>query len=144
VTAYLLDVNILIALLSRKHDHHSRARTWFEAEGHHEWLTSPTTENGVIRIMSGTGFSNAAVTPGSMIESLQSLFRLGNHRFVPDDITLTDESAILRSRLLASTQVTDTYLLALAASNDAVLATLDRRLAPDAVRSGADHLLRIP
>lgn len=140
VTAFLLDVNVLIALLSTKHTHHVLARAWFQADGNRDWLTSPTTENGVVRIMSNRGFSGAWVAPGNVVESLQSLIRLGKHRFVPDDITLTDSQAIIRPNLLASNQVTDSYLLAVAVKNDAVLATLDRRLSPVAVRNGDDHI----
>jgi uncharacterized protein len=140
VTDYLLDVNVLIALLSPKHEHRSRAQAWFEVEGHRAWLTCPTTQNGVIRIMSGRGFSRSDVTPGSMIESLHSLCQVGHHRFVPDDVSLLDDSLIFPSRLLGSRQVTDTYLLALAVWNDALLATMDEHLAANAIRNGADHL----
>lgn len=141
MTPFLLDVNILIALLSTKHTHHILARTLFEADGNLDWLTSLTTENGVIRIMSSRGFSGTRIAPGSVIESLHSLTQLGNHRFVPDDVSLTDGQAIITPNLLASSQVTDSYLLAVAVKNDAVLATLDRRLSPVAVRNGADHIL---
>ena len=144
MTAYLLDVNVLIALLSRKHDHHHRARTWFESEGHRDWLTCPTTQNGAIRIMSGAGFSNVTVTPGNMIGSVQSLTAIGNHRFIPDDVSLLDDTLVNPSRMLASKQVTDIYLLALAAHNGAALATFDKRLVTNAVVDGDDHLYLIP
>jgi predicted nucleic acid-binding protein len=44
------------------------------------------------------------------------------------------------SRLLISSQITDTYLLALARSNEGKLATFDRRLVTDAVAGGKDNL----
>ena len=47
-------------------------------------------------------------------------------------------------RLLASSQVTDTYLLHLAASNDALLATFDTRIVTTAVPSGAEVVFAIP
>jgi toxin-antitoxin system PIN domain toxin len=144
MTAYLLDVNVLIALLSRKHDHHRRARSWFEAEGHMDWLTCPTTQNGAIRIMSGAGFSNATVTPGNMIGSVLSLTAIGKHRFIPDDVSLLDTSLVNPARMLASRQVTDIYLLALATRNGAALATFDRRIATDAVTDGAANLRYVP
>jgi uncharacterized protein len=144
VTACLLDVNVLITLLSRKHDHHHRARTCFESEGHRNWLTCPTTQNVAIRIMSGARFSNATVTPGNMIGSVQSLTSIGNHRFIPDDVSLLDNSLVNPSRMLASKQVTDIYLLALAARNGATLATFDHRISTDAVLNGAGSLLYVP
>ena len=143
MTTFLLDANVLIAILSKKHDHRDRARSWFESEGHHDWITCPTTQNAVVRIMSGSGFSLDRVTPGAMIESLESLITIGNHRYVPDDASILDQSLINRTRLLASKQVTDTYLLALAVRNDALLATFDRRLVHDAIRDGQQHLYLI-
>lgn len=47
-------------------------------------------------------------------------------------------------RLLASSQVTDTYLLALAASAGARLATFDAKLVTDAVPDGEKGLLVTP
>jgi predicted nucleic acid-binding protein len=42
--------------------------------------------------------------------------------------------------ILSSRHVTDTYLLALAVKHGGRLATFDKRLKPDAVKSGADAL----
>lgn len=50
---YLLDVNVLIALLDRNHVHHARAMSWFVDHAQSDWLICPTVENGAIRIMSG-------------------------------------------------------------------------------------------
>ncbi len=144
MTAFLLDVNVLVALLSRKHDQHRRASAWFESEGARNWLTCPTTQNGAIRIMSGSGFSSVTVTPGDMIASVQSLTTIGNHRFIPDDVSLLNTSLVDPTRMLASKQVTDTYLLALAAHHSAMLATFDRRISVEAVPNCAGNLLLIP
>lgn len=94
--------------------------------------------------MSGPGFSKANVTAGGMIESVRSLIEIGSHRFIPDDLSLLDSSLINPSHLLGTKQVTDTYLLALAARNDAFLATLDERIVAQTVRDGANHLLILP
>jgi hypothetical protein len=48
---FLLDVNVLIALLDPAHISHDAAREWFKSAGHANWATCPTTENGVIRIV---------------------------------------------------------------------------------------------
>jgi predicted nucleic acid-binding protein len=56
----------------------------------------------------------------------------------------TSVSSILdMSRLLATAQITDSYLLALAIAHDGQLATFDRRLIPDAVHDGVRGLHRI-
>ena len=54
------------------------------------------------------------------------------------------DGSVYTERLLASSQVTDTYLLHLAASNDALLATFDTRIVTTAVPSGAGILFAIP
>jgi predicted nucleic acid-binding protein len=66
------------------------------------------------------------------------------HHFWPDDISLLDRQKIDLTRLLSASQITDSYLLALAIGHGGQLATLDRRLIPDAVRHGAQalHLIR--
>ena len=47
---FLLDVNVLIALIDPGHVAHDNAHEWFAAMGHTAWATCPITENGVIRI----------------------------------------------------------------------------------------------
>lgn len=144
MSGFLLDVNVIIAILDPEHDFNLRARTWFESAGYIHWLTSPTVENGVVRILSGTAYPRLNWTPAMALESLESLTHVGVHEFVPDSISLLTADDVVPSRLLSSKQVTDTYLLALATKHNALLATLDSRLTNIAVRDGDDHLFHIP
>jgi predicted nucleic acid-binding protein len=59
------------------------------------------------------------------------------HEFWPDSVRLLDRRHVEGVRLLDSAQVTDSYLLALAASRGGELATFDRQLVRDAVVNGA-------
>ena len=59
-----------------------------------------------------------------VLESLESLTRVGNHRFVPDTVSLLG-AGVVRANLLSSAQVTDTYLVRLTMSLGARLATFD-------------------
>lgn len=144
MTAYLLDVNILIGILDREHDFHRRASTWFRETGHQNWLTCPTTENGVVRIMSQSSYPRLTTTPARVLDSLHSLRLKGNHSFVTEIVSLLDDPKVNRSQIFASKQVADTYLLALAVRHGAILATLDRRLSPIAVRDGHEHIFQLP
>lgn len=137
---FLLDVNVLIALLDPEHVQNSKAQRWFEQEGHVHWLTCPITENGVVRIVGGPKYLGFQTTPAQMLERLESLRTLGRHEFVPDALSLLDNSVFRRGSLLGSRQVTDTYLLGMAAHYGAVLATLDTRLVTNAVIDGRDYL----
>ncbi len=143
MSGFLLDVNVIIAILDPEHDFNLRARTWFESAGAIHWITSPTVENGVVRILSGTAYPRLNWTPAMALESLESLALVGMHEFVQDSISFLTDDNVVPSRLLSSKQVTDTYLLALAVHHDAILATLDSRLSPIAVKDGRNHLLHL-
>jgi toxin-antitoxin system PIN domain toxin len=140
VTRYLLDVNVLIALIDPAHVQHDRAHEWFAARGQLAWATCPLTENGVLRIVGNARYPNSPGTPAAVAELVAILCSLGGHEFWPDDVTLFDRQRINTTRLLDSGQVTDTYLLALARAHDGQLATFDRHLVIDAVVDGSKAL----
>ena len=144
MTRFLLDINVLIALIDPAHVQHDRAHEWFAATGRQAWATCPLTENGVLRIVGHTRYPNSAGTPAAVAKLLTALCALPGHEFWSDDITLLDAKRVDGSRLLDSAQVTDSYLLALARAHGGQLATFDQRLVTDAVVNGAKalHLIR--
>ena len=135
MTSHLLDVNVVIALIDPQHVHHDRAHRWFASRASSPWHTSPTVQNGVVRVVSHPDYPNSQPAP-VVLASLASLVAHPDHVFLADSVSLLD-SSVHTERLLASSQVTDTYLLHLAASNDAQLATFDTRIVTTAVPSGA-------
>jgi toxin-antitoxin system PIN domain toxin len=141
---HLLDVNVLIALLDANHVHHARATRWFLDEAQGDWLSCPITQNGAIRIMSGSRYGPTSFTPSAVVDQLQFLMTETSHRFVADDVSLLDDGRIDRTSLTQSSQVTDIYLLALAVQNNALLATMDHRLRSDGIVSGHAGLRLIP
>lgn len=141
---FLLDVNVLIALIDSTHVQHDRAHEWFGKLGKRAWATCPVTENGVIRIVGSNRYPNSPGTPAAVVEILTLLRSVGGHEFWADDISLLDGKRVNPSRLLDSAQVTDTYLLALAASHRGQLATFDRHLVAAAVIEGSKALFIIP
>jgi len=142
VTRHLLDVNVVIAIIDPLHVHHERAHRWFTARGTDPWHTSPTVQNGVVRVVSHAKYPNSQPTP-IVVASLKSLVSHPGHEFVPDAVSLLDGS-IRADRLLSSGQVTDTYLLYLASSRGAQLATFDTRLVTSAIPDGDVSLFHIP
>jgi uncharacterized protein len=140
VSRYLLDVNLLIALLDPLHIQHDRAHAWFEAEGSGAWATCPLTEIGVLRVLSHTRYPNRPGSPAVVAEFIRALRKLPGHAFWPDDLSIVGCEQIDSGRLLDSSQITDTYLLGLAAAHRGKLATLDRRLIADAVIAGRETL----
>jgi uncharacterized protein len=140
---FLLDVNLLIALIDPTHVGDDAAHRWFAAAGAASWATCPLTENGVIRIVGHPRYPNSAGSPAAVAPLLARLRALPGHVFWTDDFSLVDSDLVDAARIATSAQVTDTYLLALAAAKNGQLATLDRRLSPTAVRGGraALHLV---
>jgi toxin-antitoxin system PIN domain toxin len=137
---FLLDVNVLVALIDPAHVQHDAAHEWFAAHGKRAWATCPLTENGVLRIVGHTRYPNSPGTPAEVAQLMRGLRALPGYAFWPDDISLLDTERIDTERLLSSGQVTDNYLLALACAHNGQLATFDRRLVTDAVRGGAQGL----
>lgn len=137
---FLLDLNVLIALIDPGHVQHDTAHEWFSSKGKQSWATCPLTQNGVLRIVGQARYPNSPGTPASVCDLMRALVALPGHTFWPDDMSLLDGSKVDAARLLTSAQVTDTYLLALAVVHKGRLATLDRRLVAGAVHGGAKAL----
>lgn len=137
---FLLDVNVLVALIDPTHVQHDAAHDWFAKHGKKAWATCPLTENGVIRIVGNARYPNSPGTPAAVAQLMAGLCALPGHVFWPDDISLLDTKKLDAMRILNSAQVSDSYLLALACTHGGQLATFDRRLVTDAVRGGAKGL----
>jgi uncharacterized protein len=137
---FLLDVNVLIALIDPVHIQHDAAHEWFSDVGKSEWASCPLTENAVLRIVGDSRYPNSPGTPAAVGDVLAELLALPGHVFWADDISLFDTRKVDTARLLNSRQVTDSYLLALACSHAGQLATFDRRLVAAAVRGGSRGL----
>jgi uncharacterized protein len=137
---FLLDVNVLIALVDSDHTHHEAAHRWFEAEGCHAWATCPLTENGVLRIFGDPRYPNSPGSPFVVAPLIKRLQSARGHDFWSDSISLLNQADIEHQCLLHSRYITDTYLLALAKSRNGTLATFDRHLVTSAVKNGRCHL----
>jgi uncharacterized protein len=132
----LFDVNALIAILDEEHVHHWIAHKWWAANRTDGWATCPLTENGMARIMSQPTYKNP-ITATFAIDLLAEQAAKTDHAFWPDDLSLRDPELFDPGRILGPNQVTDAYLLALAAKHGGRLVTFDQAIPIDAVR-GAD------
>lgn len=140
---YLLDVNVLIALIDSHHVFHDRAHRWFSAEGEAGWATCPITENGAIRVLGHARYPEGPGRPGAAAALVAGLCRHPGHAFWHDDISLLSTDDVRLDAIATAAQVTDTYLLALARSRGGRLATFDRRLTAAAIPGGAEALALI-
>jgi toxin-antitoxin system PIN domain toxin len=132
----LLDVNVVIALFDPDHAFHDRAHHWWAANAKHGWASCPITENGAVRIMSHAGYSrNMQFAPGDLISRLCKFASQTDHEFWPDELSIRDETIFVADRLHGSRQITDLYLLALAARHNGRLATFDTGISLSGVRN---------
>jgi toxin-antitoxin system PIN domain toxin len=136
LTRFLLDINVLIALIDPAHVQHDKAHAWFAANGQKAWATCPITENGVLRIVGHPRYPNCPGSPAAVADLLVAFLELPGHVFWPDDVSLFDRKHVNAARLLDSAHLTDSYLLALACARHGQLATFDARLVTDAVVQG--------
>jgi hypothetical protein len=87
---FLLDANVLIALIDPAHIQHDAAHAWFAAHGQPAWATCPLTENAVLRIVGHHRYPNSPGTPAAVTPLMARLCALPGHIFWPDDISLLD------------------------------------------------------
>ncbi|MBN1129794.1 MAG: VapC toxin family PIN domain ribonuclease [Chitinispirillaceae bacterium] len=124
---YLLDINVLIALAWPSHIHHAAARKWFAQKGAKGWATCPMTQCGFVRISANPKIIADAVSPHEAHTMLSAMTSHKGHTFWPDSIDLTHEQ--FNSLVIAGhRQVTDAYLLLLAALKKGLLASFDRSI----------------
>jgi uncharacterized protein len=126
MSASLLDVNVLVALVWPAHEFHSAVQEWFARNAEHGWATCPFTQVALVRILSNPAFSRDAVTPPEAVKILSANLEHPCHRFWGDEVGFAELVRPLRSRLVGHRQVGDAYLLGLAIHRDGRLATLDQ------------------
>lgn len=123
----LLDVNVLLAVAWPNHQFHAAA---IEAlSGRNRWATCALTQLGFIRLSSNPAAVATAKSPREAAGLLERLIADSLHVYLdslPAPVSGDWREAF--AKLLGHRQVTDAYLLRLAAANNAVLLTFDRKL----------------
>src|SRR6516162_6607111 len=124
---YLLDVNSLLALAVLNHEFHSRVAAWVDrlaAKGILELATCSITELGFVRVLGQAEQYGSSVTQArELLLELKNTKRV-HWAFIPDHHDIRHLPKWVRS----PRQTTDGHLVELAKANEAVLATLDRRI----------------
>ena len=126
----LFDVNILVPLIWPHHLGHDSAQHWFASVKDDGWATCPITQLGCARVVASFAVSSGAMTVQSAVRSLAEILGEGHHVFWPDDLALSERPfAATLPYLQGPGQLTDRYLLALAAAHGGTFATFDRSVA---------------
>ena len=119
---WLLDGNVLAALLIDTHVHHASCRAWFESHGDH-FATCAMTQGTLLRVHMIMARDNRAAAAWQTLRAVEAHER---HVFWNDGFSF---SAVPHGRLQGSKQVTDAWLAELARHRKGKLATLDSALA---------------
>lgn len=121
MSAYLLDVNVLLAAIWENHPHHAKATAWLSGR---TVLLCPIAELGFLRI-STQKFINAPTDKARKL--LETFARERKAERIADDLPALD------SQPAKTEQVTDLYLDNLADKHGARLATFDHYIPHSAV-----------
>jgi len=124
---YLLDVNTLLALVVLEHEFHARVASWVErlgASGVPEMATCSITELGFVRVLAqAQQYGSSVAQAHELLLKVKDSDRM-RWTFIPDDHGISHLPKWVRT----PKQTTDGHLTELARANQAVLATLDRRI----------------
>ncbi len=134
----LLDVNALVALAWDNHVHHEAMSTWFD-ERTGPWATCPVSEAGFVRISSNPKAIVGALGVSEARSVLRDLREVGEHRFLIDDVSMTDADV---PRIAGHRLVTDALLLTVARRGGVPLVTFDAAIAAIAGGNGVEVLRR--
>ena len=141
----LLDVNALLALAWPNHQFHEAVVTRLDRRPAPIWATCLLTHLGFVRLSSNPAIVGVRHSPAEAIDLLQRLTSDEHHLYLDVLPTLSSVESTF-TPLLGHQQVTDAYLVAVAAANNATLITLDQRLVSTVVggnRVEALALLRV-
>lgn len=119
-TVHLPDGNLLVALVSPSHVHHTAAERWF-AGGEAPFATCPVTQGTLLRILLNIG----RLDTGAALAVLNHLTAHPRHRFWADTLGYAQ---ISWRGVIGHRQVTDAYLAGLARHFEGKLVTFDRGL----------------
>ena len=123
----LLDVNVLLAIAWPNHQFHSAAIAALSSRN--RWATCALTQLGFIRLSSNPAAIATAKSPHEATGLLKLLVADSLHIYL-DSLPppASEDWRDAFATILGHQQVTDAYLLRLAAVHNAVLVTFDRRL----------------
>ena len=122
---FLLDVNVLVALLEEDHIHHQLVSEWFDTPGL-RWAICPFTEAGFLRYMTRPKLGGVSMAEATAM--LASLAQQRGYQYQPIATDWQTLCGMFLKRLFGHNQITDAYLLGLAVREGLVLVTFDRAI----------------
>ena len=125
VFRYLLDVNVLIALLDEDHIHHQVVLDWFYTPGL-QWAICAFTEAGFLRHMTRPKIGDMSMEAATAM--LERLAREPGYHYLTLSADWRTMTKPFFQRIFGHKQITDAYLLGLAVREKLTLVTLDKAI----------------
>jgi len=119
---WLLDGNVLTALVIQSHEHHARSIAWFYAQSR-DFATCAVTEGTLLRLHMMKAADTSATAAW---HTLSLLRRMAGHQFWDAGFSYDE---VQHGNVSGHRQVTDAWLAELARKRGSRLATLDSGLA---------------
>lgn len=126
IQKYLLDLNVLIALVDSSHQHYKRVQDWFDASGKKSWGLCPLTEAGFLRVTTNPAYRTDPHPFARAIAILQALKKYSGFQYWEIGKSWVELTLPFAGRISGHQQVTDAYLLGLAIQEDGILVTFDK------------------
>lgn len=126
--AVLLDANVLIALTHEAHVHHAVAQRWAAGREPFRFATCVVTQLAVVRLAAMPAIGGEGASPARALALLAEVAAHPGHQYWDDAPSPLELEPMRAPTLLGHRQVTDMWLLSLAAARKSALATLDRGL----------------
>jgi toxin-antitoxin system PIN domain toxin len=123
VSGFLLDVNVLVALVEEEHLHHKKAVHWFKTAGR-DWGMCAFSEAGLLRSLVNPVIGNITVEEASAV--LASLASHPGYRYWAVSCGWAELTAPFRERIFGHQQIADAYLLGLAVRRNGILVSMDK------------------
>ena len=128
MTAFLFDVNVLLALAWPTHVHHEAAHSWLHQQVSSIWATCPVTQLGFVRLSMQPAVVKVPMMFSDAMGALDQITSSPAHDFWPLEAGLAGIRNEIRSGIVGHNQLTDAVLLELAVRRGGCLATFDRRV----------------
>jgi predicted nucleic acid-binding protein len=123
---YLLDVNVVIALLTEGHIHYDLVTDWFTQDPNLQWALCAYSEAGFLRYAIAPHSSYITLKEATVI--LTEFTRRPGYHYLPVTADWYTLCGAFLERIFGHKQITDAYLLGLALRENMVLVTLDKTI----------------
>jgi toxin-antitoxin system PIN domain toxin len=136
---YLLDVNVLVALLDERHIHHRLVTKWFNSPGL-QWALCPFTEAGFLRYATRPNVGGMSMRDATAM--ISRIAERPGYSYQPISADWRTLCAPFNKRVFGHNQVTDAFLLGVAMRGGLVVATFDKAMLHLA-REFGNHVLML-